>query len=43
MENFEDIKFEEISLKAKSKQEIYNLVVTSEKIYFLSKTVIINF
>ena len=33
MENFEDISLEEVSLKAKSKREICNLLVTSGNIY----------
>ena len=33
IENLEDISLEEVSLKAKSKREIYNLIVTSGNIY----------
>ena len=33
MENFEDISLEEVSLKAKSKREIYNLLVAYGNIY----------
>ena len=33
MESLEDISLEEVSLKAKSKREIYNLIVTSGNIY----------
>ena len=44
MENFEDISFEEVSLKVKSKREIYNLIVTSGNIYLLPfKSATINF
>ena len=38
MEIFEDISLEEISLKAKSKREIYNLFVTSGNILFASNS-----
>ena len=33
MENLEDTSLAEVSLKAKSKREIYNLIVTSGNIY----------
>ena len=33
MENLENISLDEVSLKAKSKREIYNLIVTSGNIY----------